>query len=186
MQAAGALALAGAAEADTADAITAAVTGSLTLGATVNAISVLWGLTGVDGELILSGSLEALAASAAEAHPDPGQLAILAEVAAIAAEAVPTGGGGSLDITGTGAADTAEAVDASGGGSLALLGTAQADPADAQITAADGSLGLLATVTAVSLDPRFRQDGDTVYIYRPYRYRQEGSTVYIDYAEEDT
>lgn len=146
----------------------------------------LWGLTGVDGELILSGSLEALAAGVAETHPDPGQLAILAEAAAIAEEAVPTVGGGSLDITATGAANTAEAVDASGGGSLALQGTAQADPADAQSAAADGSLGISATVTAVSLDPRFRQDGDAVYIYRPYRYRQDGSTVYIDYAEEDT
>lgn len=36
---------------------------------------------------------------------------------------------------------------------------------------------------ALAQYPRFKQVGDTVYIYRPMRWRQDGGTVYIDYTE---
>lgn len=39
------------------------------------------------------------------------------------------------------------------------------------------------SANALSQYPRFKQVGDTVYIYRPMRWRQDGDAVYIDYAE---
>ena len=39
------------------------------------------------------------------------------------------------------------------------------------------------SANALSQYPRFKQVGDTVYIYRPMRWRQDGDAIYIDYAE---
>lgn len=39
------------------------------------------------------------------------------------------------------------------------------------------------SANALSQYTRFKQVGDTVYIYRPMRWRQDGDAVYIDYAE---
>ena len=51
------------------------------------------------------------------------------------------------------------------------------------IAVTEGVCSFKCVANAVAQCPRFRQVGDTVYIYRPMRWRQEGDTVYLDYAE---
>ena len=80
--------------------------------------------------------------------------------------------------------------------------TANDDAVNAEIVAVMGIAPTIATPTVLSASsivselaamgisanalsqyPRFKQVGDTVYIYRPMRWRQDGDAVYIDYAE---
>lgn len=50
------------------------------------------------------------------------------------------------------------------------------------IAVTEGACSFKCVANAAAQCPRFRQVGDTVYIYRPMRWRQEGDTVYLDYA----
>lgn len=51
------------------------------------------------------------------------------------------------------------------------------------IAATEKMCSVKCIASAVAQCLRFRQVGDTVYIYRPMRWRQEGDTVYLDYTE---
>ena len=165
------------------DALSGAADGKLDLVATVNAISVLWGLTGIDGKLLLSATADALTADAVVAEPVPGQIRLLAEANALAADAILATGGGKLTLSAAADGSTADAVSGAGTGAVSLDAAALCALAGAVSAQASGAGQIQATVTAVAKYPRFVQIGDTVYIYRPMRWRQEGDTVYLDYAE---
>ena len=165
------------------DALSGTADGKLDLVATVNAISVLWGLTGIDGKLTLSATADALAAGTVVAEPVPGQIRLLAEADADAADATIATGGGKLTLSAAADGSTADAVSGASTGVVSLDAAALCALADAVSAQASGAGQIQATVTAVARYPRFAQIGDTVYIYRPMRWRQEGDTVYLDYTE---
>lgn len=157
--------------------------GKLALVATVNAISVLWGLTGIDGELLLSAAADALAAGAVVGEPAPGQIRLLAETDALVADTILATGGGNLTLSAAADGSTTGAVSGASTGVIALDAAALCALADAVSAQASGAGQIQATVTAVARYPRYIQSGSTVRIYRPLRWKQEGGTVYIDYAQ---
>lgn len=183
VQAAGALTVGAAAQPMLSDELSGAADGKLDLVATVNAISVLWGLTGIDGKLLLSATADALTADAVVGEPFPGQIRLLADADALAADAILATGGGKLTLSAAAGGSTEDAVGGSSTGVVSLDAAALCALAGALSAQASGAGQIQATLTAVAKYPRFIQIGDTVYIYRPMRWRQEGDTVYLDYAD---